>query len=285
MATNAVNKNVIVPEVYAELVREKIDNKIIVSQAAEIDTTLMGKAGETLTFPKWKYIGDASDIAVGAPMDTTMLEQSQTSATIKMIAPKGVKVNDYDNAVAMGNAIEEGASQQAVAIARKIDKDVIAEARKTPLQKKIGAKDVVTFEELNAALLVFGEDCNVDEFAFIALHSNFVPSLLGMAGFVDATMTFNKEGNGIQLNNVIGYFRGIPVVVSDACYDTTNAEGFILIIKKGALKIVEKETVFVETDRDAATRTTTVYTSQYFTAFLADDSKVVLAQTVLPTIG
>ena len=285
MATNAVNKNVIIPEVYAELVREKIANKIIVSQAAEIDTTLMGKPGEVLQFPKWKYIGDASDIAVGTAMDTTMLEQSTTSAQIKMIAPKGVKVNDYDNAVAMGNAVEEGASQQAVAIARKIDKDVIAEARKTPLQKDLATKNAVTFEELNGALLCFGEDCNVDEFAFIAVHSSFVPSLLTMDGFVDATKTFNKDGNGVQMNNVLGYFRGIAVVVSDACYDATNAEGFILIIKKGALKIVEKETVFVETDRDAATRTTTVYTSQYYTAFLADDSKVVLAQKVLPAIG
>ena len=131
---NTVNKKVIVPEVYAELVREKIANKIIISQAADIDTTLMGQPGETLTFPKWKYIGDASDITIGTAMDTTQLEQTSVSATVKMIAPKGVKVNDYDDAVAFGNAVEEGATQQAIGIAKKIDEDLIAEARKTPIR-------------------------------------------------------------------------------------------------------------------------------------------------------
>ena len=283
MATNAVNKQTIIPEVYSALVREKIANKVIVSQAADIDTTLMGQPGETIGYAKWKFIGLAEDIQVGTPMESTMLEQATEYAQIKMIAPKGVKVNDYDNAVSMGNAIEEGASQQAVAIAKKIDKDIIAEARKTPLKSALAAKNTVTFDEMNGMLLTFGEDANKDDFAFIAVHSMFVPSLLTMDGFVDATKTFNAEGNGVQVNNLLGYFRGIPVVVSDACYDATAQEGFILAIKKGALKIVEKEVPFVETARDASTRTTTVYTSQYYTAYLYADDGVCLAQKTLPT--
>lgn len=283
MATNSVNKTLIIPQVYSTLVREKISNKVIVAQAADVDTTLIGQPGETIGYPKWKYIGDASDIAVGTAMDSTMLEQTTEYATIKMIAPKGVKVADYDNAVAMGNAIEEGASQQAVAISKKIDKDILAEARKTPLKSALATANTVTFDEMNAMLLTFGEDANKDDFAFIALHSTFVPSLLRMDGFVDATKTFNAEGNGVQINNLLGYFRGIPIVVSDACYDTTAQEGFILAIKKGALKIVEKETPFVEVDRDASTRTSVVYTSQFYTAYLYADDGVCLAQKTLPS--
>jgi len=106
-----------------------------------------------------------------------------------------------------------------------------------------------------------------------------------MDGFVDATKTFTQEGSGIQLNNVLGYFRGIAVVTSDRLYDTTNQEGFILAIKKESLGLIPKEVPFTEVARDASTRTNTIFTSQYYAMALINDAGVVLAQTVLPTIG
>ena len=46
---NTVNQNVIVPEVYAELVREKVAGKVMVAQACKVLGDLKGKVGETLT--------------------------------------------------------------------------------------------------------------------------------------------------------------------------------------------------------------------------------------------
>ena len=117
-STNAVNKNVIIPEVYSELVREKISGKVVVSQFADVKGDLIGKPGESIIFDSWNYQGDAEDIEVGKAIPTASMKQSTKSATIKMVAPKGIKVNDYDNEVAFGNAIDEAASQQAVAIAK-----------------------------------------------------------------------------------------------------------------------------------------------------------------------
>lgn len=45
-STNAVNKNVIIPQVYASLVDEKIAGKVVISQAAEVLGDLMGQPGE-----------------------------------------------------------------------------------------------------------------------------------------------------------------------------------------------------------------------------------------------
>ncbi len=47
---NAVNKNVIIPEVYAQIVMDKIAGKVVVVNACEKYGDLMGKPGETLTF-------------------------------------------------------------------------------------------------------------------------------------------------------------------------------------------------------------------------------------------
>ena len=280
-----VNKNVIVPEVYAELVNEKVAGNVIVSQACKILGDLKGKVGETLNMSKWAYIGDAKDIVPGTPMEVTSMKQTSTTATIRMIAPPAIAVNDYDDVTELGDALNTASKQHAISISRKYDLDAIAEGRKTVLQYKLATKDTVTFDEMNAILGLYGDDCNASDFAFIAIHSKFVPSFLKMDGFVDATKTFTSEGSGIQLNNILGYFRGIAVVVSDRLYDTVNQEGFILAIKKDSIGLIPKETPFTEVDRDASTRTNTIYTSQYYAMALINDAGIVLAQTILPTIG
>lgn len=122
---STINTKLIVPEVYSALVREKITGKCKVAQFATTKGILMGQAGETVKFPAYKYIGDAADWQVGTAMTAGELEQTTTSAIIKAIAAPGVNVYDYDDDVAMGQQINEAASQQAVSIARKMDTDAI----------------------------------------------------------------------------------------------------------------------------------------------------------------
>ena len=97
-STNAVNKNIIVPEVYAGLVDQKIAGKVVIAQAADRIGTLMGQVGETINFPSWVYTGDAKDISVGSAIPTTAMKQDNRQATIKMVAQDGIAVNDYDDA-------------------------------------------------------------------------------------------------------------------------------------------------------------------------------------------
>ena len=282
-STNAVNKNVIIPEVFASLLDEKILGKVVISQAAEVLGDLMGQPGETLNMPAWIYPGDASDIAVGTAIPSEKLKQSNRQATIKMFAPKGIAVNDYDDAVAFGRALEKAADFQATGIARKIDTDRIGAAYGTPMKYALAADGVITFDEANGILSLYGDDANAEDFNFLAIHSAYIPSFLKMDGFVSAEKTFTKDNNGIMTNNLLGYFRGIKVVVSDRLYDTSTQEKFILAIKKGSLGLIPKETVHVELARDASTRTSTIYTSQYYAVGLIDDSGIVLAKKTLPT--
>lgn len=280
MAT--VNSNLIVPEIYAELVREKIAGKVKVAQCAENLGTIIDKeVGETITFPVWKYIGDAQDITPGTAMTAVEMEQKSSTAEIKMVAAKGVKVADYDNMVALGRALEEGANQQAEAIARKLDTDLINDALTSAFKKQIATKGTITEDELLDCLGLYGDDRDTADFHAIVAHSNFAKSFYKMEGFMKKDVTYVTDGNGFVVNGVIGTYMGIPVVLSDRLYDTTNTEGFLLFIKKGSLGYIPKEVPFVEPARDASTRTTTIYTSQIYATKLTDEAGIVVAKTVV----
>lgn len=280
--SNLVNKNVIVPDVYANLVREKIAGKVKIAQMAENLGALVDKeVGETITFPVWSYIGDAQDIQPGTDMTAVEMEQTTSQATVKMIAAPGVKVFDYDNVTALGRAIDEGADQQATAVARKLDADLIAEANKTAFKKQIATKGEITEDELLDCLALYGDDRDTGDFHGIACHSNFAKSFYKMDGFVKSDITHVSEGNGIVTNGVIGFYMGIPVVLSDRLYDATNTEGYLLFIKKGSLGYMPKENPFVETERVAKNRSTTVYTSQIYATKLTNEAGIVIAKTVV----
>ena len=279
MAT--INTKLIVPEVYAELVREKITGKCKVAQFAVTKGNLMGQAGETVKFPAYKYVGDASDWTIGTAMTAGELEQTTTSATIKAIAAPGVNVYDYDDEVAMGNQINEAASQQAVSIARKMDTDAIDACLTSPLKKKLAAKNTVTQDELIAMLGLYGDDRDSADFDAIVIHSAFAPSFYAMDMFVSREKTMTRDGNGISVNGIIGYFLDIPVVLSDRLYDTTSQEGFILMMQKNALSLLPKESPFTEVARDASKRLSTIYTSDFYALALTDDTAVVYAKNVI----
>lgn len=280
---NTVNQNIIVPEVYAQLVREKVAGKCKVAQFLVNLGDLHGKVGETLQMPKWSFVGEAKDWDINTPMDKTQMKQTSTTATIKAIQAPAVEVADYDNEVELGNAIEEASSQQALGVARKYDTDAIACALESPLKYQLGAKNTVTQDELIAMLGLYGDDRDSADFDAIVIHSAFAPSFYKMDAFVSRELTMTTDGNGIAVNGSIGKFMGIDVVLSDRLYDATNQEGFILMMKKNAISIIPKENPFAETARDASLRRTTIYLSQFYAMALTDDEAVVFAKTVLPT--
>lgn len=117
--------DMIVPEVMADMISAKVEEKVIVSKIAKVDTTLQGTAGNEVTVPQYKYIGDAEDIAEGVAMGTAKLETGSTSFTIKK-AGKGVAITDEAVLSGYGDPVGEAQKQLAMSIANKIEKDVVA---------------------------------------------------------------------------------------------------------------------------------------------------------------
>ena len=281
-STFAVNKNMIIPDVYSQLVQEKIAGKCHVANMAKVLGDLQGKPGETLTVPSIVYDGDATDYTPGEAMTATNLKTKTKTFTIKAIAAPAYNIYDFDSETEMFNSIENASKNQSTAIARKMDADAITEALKAPLKSKIATANAITQDELLDALGLFGDDRNVEDFAGagIVAHSAFAKSFYGMDLFVKSTSTTAQDGNGIVRGDCIGSFLGINVYLSDRCVD--KSEPVMLIIKTDALGIIPKETPFSEVARDASKRLNTIYCSDAYAVGVIDESGIVV---VRKTIG
>ena len=56
------------PEVMGDMISAKIEKAIVVTPFAQIDNTLEGRPGDTITVPQYDYIGDAVDVAENGEM-------------------------------------------------------------------------------------------------------------------------------------------------------------------------------------------------------------------------
>lgn len=272
----------IIPEVYAGIVREKFLGKVkVATLSTNLGILSNSTVGSTVIFPKFNTIGDANLVVKGTESPIDSLNQVSSEATIKMI-DKIIRVYDIDDMTAVGNHIEEASSQQAIVFARKLDADLITEAKTTALKTATAGATAITAAELNSGLANYGDDADVDDIGGIVVNSLLDSSFYGMAEFVDATKTYNQNGNGIVRNGMIGYFRGIPVFHSDkGTYDTTLSECVSFIIKKGALGYMEKKAIDIQEEREEKLHATDIVGDYVYAVKLLDDAGVVMLRKTI----
>ena len=85
--------NLVNPEVMADIISAGLPTKIKFAPLAKIDSTLVARPGNTITVPKFAYIGDAEDVAEGIAMNTVVLTATSTEATVKKVG-KSVEITD-----------------------------------------------------------------------------------------------------------------------------------------------------------------------------------------------
>ncbi|HFD5662725.1 TPA: N4-gp56 family major capsid protein, partial [Streptococcus pyogenes] len=112
------------PEVLADMIDAEVGKAIRFAPLAEVDTTLEGQPGTTLTVPKWDYIGDAEDVAEGEAIPMTQLGFKKTTMKIKK-AGKGVEITDEAILSGYGDPVGQAAKQIVEAIDHKVDADVL----------------------------------------------------------------------------------------------------------------------------------------------------------------
>ena len=262
-----------IPEVIAQEVEQKLVDKLTMEQFTETDTTLQGKAGDTITLPSFQYIGDAADVAEGEAIPTSKLQHSTRQATIKKIG-KGVPVTDEAILSGYGDPIGEATTQLAVAIKSKLDNDTQA-----MLSTDVKAGDGTALLDdvlISKALVKFGEDIegqmvcpiNPDQLATLRDNNFFIPA--------------SEIAADIRVNGSLGMIHGVQFVIRNR---VKAAGGKInnYIIKERPIKYLLKRGILVETDRDKEHQVTTIYASQLGDSFLYDESKVVKMVAKDPT--
>ena len=264
--------------IYADMVREKFEGKVkVLNLATDLGKLENVGRGDTISFPKWSLIGDASEMTKGTPLETEELQSTEQTVKVKQIG-KAVRVYDSENVTSLGNQVDEGATQTATVMARKLDNDLIANLKDAPFQSPVADGKKITSAEIETSLLHFQDERDIDLFSGIVINSLLIPSFYAMPEFTDATNTTTVAGNGLITNGLLGFYRGIPVFISDkGTFDDTTQGCVTFIIKKGALGYMLAKDLDIELEREAKLKATDIVADMiYATALVKDDGVVVL---------
>lgn len=262
MATTML-QNMVDPQVLADMISAELENAIRFSPLATVDRTLVGRPGSTITVPKFKYIGDADDVAEGEAIDLALLETATEEFTIKK-AGKGVEITDEAILSGLGDPIGEAAKQLTMSIANKVDNDVLAALDTTSLVYSEGtAWDLDT---ISNAIDIFNDED--DEPMVLIMNPKDAAQLRkAVAGDWDRA---SDLGDDIIVRGTYGAVLGAQVVRSRKV-----PEGTAYLVKQGALAIYMKRNVEIESDRDIIRKTTVITADQHYGAHLYDESKAI----------
>lgn len=249
---NTVFANKIIEAKAKDLLTTAVNTRSLMT----VDTTLAAEAGMTKTINVYTYTGEAEELGVGeGNTNRGSIAYVGTDYTVKMIQ----QAFDYadedfmkDNTIV--DSMLKGANQVMV---NKMTADFIAEVKKASLS--------------HTAALSY--DAVVDAIAKLNVEDEsglfLIVSPAGKAALrKDPDYVAARMGE-VVYNGQVGTICGIPVIVSKAIED-----GEAYIMSAEAVKLFMKKDVEVEQDRDADTRTNSVYLRTAYICALVDATKI-----------
>ncbi len=244
------------PEVLADMISAELPNAIAFAPLAVVGTRLQGRAGNTITMPKFGYIGDAVDVAEGEDIPISKMETSETEVIVKK-AGKGVELTDEAVLNGYGDNVGEAKSQIVMALGNKIDNDMLASLKTSTLT----ATGAMSVSGLITARAKFGE--KVNQPAVVLMNStNYVK-------IVNEIVSLENSDKAL-LDGVVGKVGGLQVAISDKL---TDSEAYIVAV--GALGLEYKRGVQVETDRDIIAKVNVITGDVHYATYLRDESKAI----------
>lgn len=268
------------PQVMADMISAKIKEKIVVTPFAKIDTTLRGRAGDTVTVPSYKYIGDAEDVAEGVECGTVFLETSTETFTIKK-AMKAVVLTDEAVLSGYGNPVGETNTQLAKSIASKVDNDAMEALGKAQMKYSKDAEKLISYSGIVSAIDLFEEEVQSDKVMFI--HPKQVTQLRLDPDFISA----DKYNNAVMMRGEIGMIAGVRVVPSKKvkAFESKYACPIVKLNNDSeteddapALTIFLKRDTNVETERKSLARETAISVDRIYGVSITNQAKVMIAE-------
>ena len=263
------------PEVMADMVSAKLPKMIKFTPLAYVERELVGQPGNTLTVPKWEYSGDAKDIEEGVAIEPDQLTTKKSTMTIKK-AGKGIELTDEAVLSGLGDPIGQATHQIALAIANKVDNDLVEEAKKAT---QFVAEAPTTGAALDKALAVFADE---EDARYVALI-NPEDAIALRADTAKEWVRGSEIGADIVISGTFGEAHGVQIVRSKK---VDKGKGFLVkvsavetdtddVAKYGAFVINLKRDVAIETDRDILKKTTVITGDEHYGVYLYDPTKVV----------
>lgn len=277
---------IFIPEVAAPYLVKEIDKRLVLSNAAlDISASVPDLAwkGSEITFPVYSRVAVADAVTAKGSVTPTEIDGSSATAPIQHFAA-AVKYHKDTFRQAGGPILQNMAmTDLADAIALKMDADLMNTAiNGAVLKAACAAADEITAAELEGAFALFGDKQNANEFAGVYINSKLFPSMLAMDGFSATGLTYTAQGNGIVQGQCVGFYRGVPVWLTDnGNRSGSTPECKTLIVKHGGLgRAVKAQPEFAE-DYNATTFYTDIVADVYAAHKVLDDTKVaLLANTI-----
>ena len=280
MATGMTKiENLIDPEVMAPMISAKISSAIVATPFAKVDTTLEGQPGDTITLPKYEYIGAATDLAEGETADKTKLTTTKASYKVKK-AVKQVELSDEAVLSGYGNPVGETNSQLAKAIADKVDNDVFDALKGAQLTYT--AVGDISYNNVVNAIDALNEEENVEKVMFI--HPKQVSTLRKDSNFISN----DKYNNNVIMKGEIGIIANTRIVPSKKAVNDAKTLFLNPIVElkpqsqtgdeTSAVTIFMKRNVNLETQRELSNYTTLIGADEHYVVALTDESKVLVAK-------
>jgi N4-gp56 family major capsid protein len=256
-------ENLINPEVLAEFISYKLEAAIKFAPLCGVNRDLQGRPGDTLTLPKYTYIGDADVVPEGADVEFGNLGKKIAKVTVNK-AGRGVKITDEALLNAYGNPADEIAKQLLMAIANKVDNDCVAQFRNASEKMTLQVTGKFNKDAVIDMIAKFGED--MEEDMVLVINAQQLAEIRKDEAFMHV---MNGQAT---ISGEIGQIFGARVVVSNKVQPN---EAFL--VKQGAVKILLKRDVMVEADRDIINKTNIFVVDEHYAVYLEDDSKLVKA--------
>ena len=260
--------NLINPEVIADFIEAKLVDNIVFSPLAEIDYTLEGRPGDTLKYPVYAYIGDASTLSEASTLSVARLQASSASVKVHKIA-QGVELTDEAIISGLGDPVGEAVSQITLAMASGIDNEMLTTLRSigSTMTYQTSASTVAPKDtDIIGALELFGEDIDGVKVAVVppAVYTDMRNTGKSAGNWIPAS----ELSAEIAIKGAVGEYQGCQVIVSNKL--KTNGE--IFIVKPGALRLIMKRGAMVETDRDILKFSNVITGSVHFATYLYNAS-------------
>lgn len=263
-------ENMIDPEVMGAMIQAELPQALKFTGIAQLDTTLQGRPGDEITVPSYKYIGDAVDVAEGSAIDYDLLETTTRKIGIKKAA-KGVELTDESVLSGYGDPVGEAQRQVRMALASKIDNDVLAAALEAPLTLADADIDMDLIDKIEATFVDAPdaiEGQTTDQMGTLFLSYKDAAKLRKAAA--DNWTRASQLGDNILVSGAFGELLGWEIVRSKKVED-----GQFVAVKPGALKIYLKRELLAESARDIDHKQTKFNADQHYGVAIDNDALIV----------
>lgn len=264
-------------KVFANRLNENMKEKLRLMRYVD-DIGLLNNGvheGDTITIMGCKEVSDPEALTRGTGISLEeVADEVKVETKIEHFA-KGITVYDEDKMTKINGKTSfdtniEGLGKK---FQKVQEKSLLTKMLENNVKYKLISNGEITANEINNGITqTWGDNQDADEFYGIVVNSVVAPRFYSMPEFVDVNKTYQGKDNGIVKNGVIGYFRGMEVMLDDLATKDGN-EYVTWIVKKGALGI-KRNPVNGEAERNAEYKRDEYFADQFFATVVKDGSKL-----------